>query len=341
MDAFFASCELLRHPELAGRPVVVGGSGDPQSRGVVAAASYEARRFGVRSAMALSEAYRRCPQAVFLPADISLYAAMSRRFYAVLRRVTPHVEAGGIDEAYLDVTDVAGSAEEIARGLKQAIRGELKLTASVGAATNRLVAKVASDLDKPDGLRVVRPGREAATLAPLSVRVIPGIGPKTAERLAGLGVDTCGQLAAAPRERLTEEFGERTADWMLEVARGMDDSPLIEEWEPRSMSRERTFATDTSDAAVIRETLYRHLGRLAAELKDEGMVCRTVTVKLRYSLGFVTRTRSQKLARPTDRPEAIWPMVEELTRRFASTAPVRLVGLRLSGLGRKEQEELF
>jgi DNA polymerase-4 len=341
MDAFFAACELLRRPDLAGKPLVVGGSGDPQSRGVVSAASYEARRFGVRSGMALREAHRRCPQAVFLPVDFSYYASLSRRLYAILKRLTARVEPAGIDEAFADISAVAGTAEEIARRLKARVREELKLSASVGVATNKLMAKVASDLDKPDGLVVVKPGRERAVLAPLSVKVIPGIGPKTTQRLSErLGIETCGQLAAAPSEQLAAEFGERAAEWMHRVARGIDDSPLIEEWEPRSVSREQTFGADTDSGAVILGTLHRQLERLIRELHEEGNVAGTVTVKLRFARGFITRTRSQKLAQPTDRPEVIWPLVRELLGRFEQVGSVRLAGLRLSGLSRKEQGQL-
>ena len=340
MDAFFAACELLRHPELVGRPVVVGGSGDPHSRGVVSAASYEVRRFGVHSAMPLREAYGRCPQAVFLPVDFAYYASVSRRLYAILRRLNPHVEPAGIDEAFVDITDVPGRAAEVARGLKDEVRRELDLTASVGVATNKLVAKVASDLDKPDGLTIVPPGREAATLAPLPARVVPGIGPKTAQRLSELGIHTCGELAAAPADRLAAEFGERSAEWLRRAARGIDDSPLVEEWEPRSVSREQTFAEDTEEAADIQRTLHRQAMRLVRELAEEGMVASGVTVKLRYARGFVTRTRSQKLARPTDRLEVIWPLALDLLRRFTPAGPIRLAGLRLSGLTRKREEQL-
>ena len=340
MDAFFASCELLRRPELRGRPVVVGGAGEPDSRGVVSAASYEARRFGVHSAMPLREALRRCPRCVFLPVDFGYYASVSRRLYAILRRVTPRVEAAGIDEAYLDVTDVPGSAVEIADRIKEAVRRELKLTASVGVAASKLVAKVASDLDKPDGLCVIRPGEEEARLAPLKVRVVPGIGPKTQERLSRLGIETCSRLAAQEaREALAAEFGERAAEWMQRSARGIDDSPLTLEWEAKSMSREHTFAADVEDCETIKRVLCRQAQRLVNALHDEDTRAGSVTVKLRFSPGFRTRTRSQKLARPTDRLEDIWALAVHLLARFEWQGSVRLAGLRLADLTRKGDEE--
>lgn len=339
MDAFFAACELLRRPGLAGRPVVVGGSGEPDSRGVVSAASYEVRRYGVHSGMALREAHRRCPQAVFLPVDFAYYASISRRLYAILRRLSPHVEPAGIDEAYVDITNVPGLAADIARRLQERIRSELRLSASVGVAANKLIAKVASDLRKPGGLTIVAPGREEATLAPLPAKVIPGIGPKTAARLARLGVRTCGELASAPEGLLAGEFGERGAAWLRRAARGIDDSPLVEFWEAKSVSRERTFAADTEESAAIKRTLYRQAARLVAELHEEGKLASGVTVKLRFARGFVTRTRSQKLARPTDSLAVIWPLALELVGRFPPQGPVRLVGLRLSGLIKKGEEE--
>jgi DNA polymerase-4 len=342
MDAFFAACELLRHPELAGQPVVVGGSGDPHSRGVVSAASYEARRFGVRSGMALKEAFRRCPQARFLPVDFALYSSFSRRLYAILRRLTPRIEPAGIDEAYADITDVPGTAAEIARALKERVRRELRLTASVGVAASKLVAKVASDLNKPDGLTIIAPGREEAALAPLPAKVIPGIGPKTAQRLSErLSIESCGQLVASPQGALEGEFGERAAEWMRRACRGIDDSPLIEEWEPRSLSREHTFEEDIEPSAPqVRATLYRQAERLTRELAEEGLCAGTVAVKLRFARGFVTRTRQQRLGRSTGRLEVIRAVAEELLGRFEPGGKVRLVGLRLSGLVRKDGEQL-
>jgi len=275
MDAFFAAVEQRDRPELRGKPVIVGA--DPKGgrgRGVVSTASYEARRFGVGSAMPISEAWRRCPHGVFVPPDMEKYSGESERIMVVFHRFTDLVEPVSIDEAFLDVTGSAramGTGEEIGRKLKAAIRKETELTASVGVATSKLVAKVASDMKKPDGLVVVPPATEAAFLAPLPVRRLWGVGPKMEETLAKLGVVTIGDLAALDPGRLERRLGTHGHD-LQRLARGEDDREVqAESAEAKSLGQEHTYDRDTADAARVRATLLSLADGVAGRLRRHGL----------------------------------------------------------------------
>ena len=273
LDAFFAAVEQRDRPELRGRPVIVGGGGGEDARGVVSAASYEARVFGVHSAMSLREAYRRCPGGVFLPVDGRRYQAASRDVMNVLRRYTPQVEPISIDEAFLDVTGSAalfGDGASIARQIKHEVRSQVGLIASVGVASTKLVAKIASDLRKPDGLVVVPPGGEAAFLAPLSIGRLWGVGEKTAVALAEYAVRTIGDLAALPPELIERRFGKHGAS-LIERARGIDPDPVHEGDPAKSVGHEHTFDVDTSDMEVIERTLLAMADGVAGRLRSAGV----------------------------------------------------------------------
>jgi DNA polymerase-4 len=340
LDAFFAAVEQRDHPELRGRPVIVGGA--PGSRGVVSAASYEARRYGVHSAMSLREAARRCPDGVFVPVHGRRYQAASREVMAVLRRFTPLVEPISIDEAFLDVTGsraLFGDGEAIARAIKSAILDEVGLTASVGVATTKLVAKIASDLRKPDGLVVVAPGDEAAFLAPLPISRLWGVGDKTAAVLADYRVRTIGDLAALPPDVLRRRFG-RHGSSLVERARGIDPDPIHEGDPARSVGHEHTFDVDTSDPEVIERTLLAMADGVAGRLRSAGVRASTIAVKIRDS-SFRTITRQRTLAEPTDLTEPIYRAAVELARPEVRGIRVRLVGVTASNLGEREQLGLF
>ncbi len=342
LDAFFAAVEQRDHPELRGRPVVVGGGGGQDQRGVVSAASYEARRFGVHSAMPLRTAAALCPDVVFLPVDGPKYAAVSRQVMAILRRYTPRVEQLSIDEAFLDVTGseaLFGPPEAIAASIKSAIRAELGLTASVGVATTKLVAKVASDLRKPDGLVVVAPGEEAAFLAPLPIARLWGVGEKTRVALAEFGVRTIGDLAAIPPDALRRRFGEHGAQ-LAERSRGIDPSAVAEPQDAKSISHEHTFEVDTSDREVIERTLLGLSEGVAARLRAAGLRAGTVAVKVRDS-EFSTHTRQRVLAEPTDLADPIWRTSVELARPLLHGVRVRLLGVAARNLGAPSQLALF
>jgi DNA polymerase-4 len=331
MDAFFASVEQRDRPELQGRPVIVGA--DPRGRGVVSAASYEARRFGVHSAIPIGRAARLCPEAVFLPVDRDKYVAVSRRIMRILADFTPLIEPVSIDEAFLDVTAsrrLFGEGAAIARRIKSRIRQEVALTASVGVASNKFVAKVASDLEKPDGLVVVRPGAEAAFLDPLPVSRLWGVGRVTASQLDALGIRSIGQLARAPATQLAAGVGS-AADILAALARGIDDRPVEPLSPPKSVGAEETFETDHRDAERLRATLRRQAERVARELREQGYAARTVTLKLRFA-DFSTITRSHT-GDPTQDGLTIYRQVIALLDRVSRARPVRLIGLSVSGLG--------
>jgi DNA polymerase-4 len=327
LDAFFAAVEVLENPALADKPVVVGGR--PQERGVVSAASYPARVFGVRSAMPTAQALRLCPQAVLLPPRHALYQQYSRRVMAILREVTPLVEQVSIDEAYLDLTERVGAWDEgieLARALQRRVREEVGLSASLGVATNKLVAKVASDRHKPGGLTVVRPGEECAFLAPLSVRVLWGVGPRTAERLAGLGVETVGQLAALPEQSLVATFGRHGLE-LARQARGLDERPLVTARERKSYSQEHTFRSDISDVREASRHLWRMSQRVAEALKREDRVAGTVALKLRTA-DFTTFTRQMRLTAPTNDARTLYLAALALLRRgWPRRQALRLLGV--------------
>ncbi|MDP2726609.1 MAG: DNA polymerase IV, partial [Dehalococcoidia bacterium] len=331
MDAFFASVEQARDPALRGRPVAVGGL--PDQRGVVAAASYEARRYGLRSAMPLAVAYRLCPQAVFLPGNFALYEECSRRLLEMFRDLTPLVEPLGLDEAYLDLTGfeaLYGPARKVALDLKEGIRRELGITASVGIASNKLVAKIASDRDKPDGLVEDPPGQETAFLAPLPVRSLPGVGETTALSLRRLGINSVGKLAQTSLAILRSSFGS-LAPHLLQLARGLDSSPVEQPGEAKSVSRSTTFPKDTLDYTLVQATLGYLSERVGAALREEGKAARTIHLKLRFA-DFETITRSLTLSRSTDSDQALFTVAWKLLRQSLSGKRIRLVGVGASGL---------
>ncbi len=332
MDAFFAAVEQLRRPELRGRPVVVGGDGDPHKRGVVSTASYEARAFGIHSAMPLRTAYRRCPQAVFVPVDFSAYREVSKQMYAILRDTGAQVESWGLDEAFLDVSALAESGETIARAVRGRIASELGLTASIGVGPNKLIAKIASGLNKPDGLTVIHPAEVDRRLAPLPATALWGVGPKTGAALAErLGVRTVADLVAVPLERLQDGFGPNHGEHLYRVARGIDDSPIVTEWEPKSISRERTFQVDLRRLPAIKSTIARLAHEVAADLREEGYRAATITLKVRL-VPFQTHTRSQTLAGPIDDGSTLAQTALRLLDRVKVDRPVRLLGVRAGKL---------
>jgi len=338
LDAFFASVEQLDNPELRGRPVVVGGL--PQSRGVVAAASYEARAFGIRSALPMATALRLCPEAVRVPPRFERYTEISRRVMDIFRRFTPLVEPISLDEAFLDVTEAVekgrpveepglSRAEGIARATKERVRQEVGLTVSVGLASSRSVAKIASDMGKPDGLVLVPPGTERRFLAPLPVRSLWGVGPKTAERLAAESITTIGELAERSEEWARGMLGERGV-YLLQLARGIDDSLVVVEHETKSVSSETTFPRDIGDLWALEDSL-RNLARETAErLQRHGLKGRTVRVKLRLA-DFTTFTRQATLAHPTDAFDTIHRQAARLlAREVTDGRRFRLLGLGVS-----------
>jgi DNA polymerase-4 len=327
MDAFFAAVEVLERPELAGKPVVVGGR--PAERGVVAAASYPARAFGVHSGLPMARALALCPQAIVLPPRHHLYHEYSRQVMEMLHQASPVVEQLSIDEAYLDLTEQATPWEgaiEVARQLQGRVRNEVGLSASLGVATNKLVAKVASARDKPGGLTVVRPGEEAAFLAPLPVHVLWGVGPVTAQRLAEMGVATVGDLVRVPEGELRARFGQRGVE-LAHQARGIDERPVVTEYERKSLSQETTFVRDLRDAEPLRRQLWQLSQGVGQQLKEEGLAARTVAIKLRYA-DFTTLTRQMRLAVPTDDERVIYRAAAVLLRRaWQRGRPVRLLGV--------------
>lgn len=330
LDAFFASVEEIEQPELRGKPVVVGGKAD--GRGVVASANYAARKFGVRSAMPTAQALRRCPQAIVVRPRHALYKEYSRRVMEIFRQFSPEMEQLSIDEAFLDMTGrVLGRASplDVARRLKQRVRTEIGLTASVGIAANKLVAKVASDFEKPDGLTYVRAGTEATFLAPLPVRKLWGIGPKTEAELQAMGVQNIGQLAQLSEENLVARFGAHGAA-MRRHALGIDNRPVQTTRHAKSISQETTFAEDVADADLLYDTLTRMSAKLAGRLQKKNVTARTVTLKLRYG-DFSTLTRSITHDPPTNSAADIQHYAHFLLKKhWQSHRPLRLIGLGVS-----------
>lgn len=340
MDAFYASVEARENPEIADRPIVVGA--DPRAgrgRGVVAACNYRAREYGIGSAMPISEAYRRCPDAVFLPVRMELYARVSERVMATLESFTDRVERLSIDEAFLDVTDSArlfGDGVAIARQIKRRIRESERLTVSVGVAFNKFLAKLASDLEKPDGLVVVEPGRERTFLRPLPVERLWGVGPRTAEELRRAGLRTIGDVADASLHSLDALVGGRTALRLHRLAQGRDDRPVEPEREPKQIGRETTFPHDVEDRQRVERTLLELTEEVSARLRRRHLAARTVTVKLRLA-PFETLTRQRTVEARLSTTEGIFPIARQL---LADADPgdraIRLVGISLSGLHEPE-----
>jgi DNA polymerase-4 len=332
LDAFFVSVEQALAPKLRGKPVIVGGR--PDRRGVVASASYEARVFGIRAGMSLAQAYRLCPQAFFLQGSFSAYREASEKFMTILADFSPGLEPGGLDEAYLDITgcELFGTPFELASTIKSRIKKELELIASVGIASCKVVAKIASDFGKPDGLIEVAEGEEKDFLAPLPVASLPGVGKKTEESLKAMGIKTIGQLAGLPLEMMKNRFG--SFGLMLHHHANCIDNRQIESpGRAKSISRETTFAEDTSDRTFLQSMLHYLCERVGAELRQETKNARTITLKLRYS-DFVTITRSFSTKTAVDADEVIFAGAVKLLERTlaANRKPVRLIGVGVSNL---------
>jgi len=339
MDAFYASVEQRDRPGLRGRPVIVGAS--PGGRGVVSAASYEARRFGVRSAMPISRAVRLCPHAVFLPVDMDKYQRVSREIMAILADFSPLVEPVSVDEAFVDLAGTGrlfGPPDEALRQIKRRIVGETGLTASAGLAANKFLAKVASDLKKPDGLVIVPVGTEAEFLAPLGVERVWGVGRVLAEALTGMGIATIGQLQRVPPAALARRFGVEHGRHLHELAFGRDDRSVEPSAAAKSIGAETTFGVDCRDPARLRQTLRAHAERVARELREQQLAAARVTLKLRYA-DFHTLTRSHT-SDPTQDGLTLYRRAEALLDREAVTEAVRLIGLSASGLGPAGQGQL-
>ena len=337
MDAFFVGVELLQRPELRGKPVIVATGTDPHARGVVMAASYEARRFGVHSALPLTIAHRRCPQAVLVPRNMALYREHSRTVMGMLERYSDRVEVAGLDEAYLDLSDTP-LPKSACRRIKHEVATETGLTCSVGLAPNKLLAKIASDLDKPDGFYVLRQDEMLEAVGAKPAGLIPGVGPKTVERLGKMGIETVADLAGASRDRLAHAFGPRLGEALHARANGHDDRKVETERERKSESRETTFAHDVDDQAVLRETLDRLVDDLCGNLASSGHRGRTVTLKIRLR-PFRTYTRSRTIDSPTADRHVVGAVARELLDGFEVDAPVRLLGVGLASLQRNDVEQ--
>ncbi|WP_231471757.1 DNA polymerase IV [Novosphingobium sp. CECT 9465] len=337
MDAFFASVEQRDEPSLRGKPLAVGGS---SGRGVVAAASYEARVFGVRSAMPSARAAKLCPDLIFRKPRFEVYKAVSQQIRAIFLDYTPHVEPLSLDEAYLDVTDDVrgiGSARRIAELIRQRIRAETGLTASAGVSYNKFLAKIASDQNKPDGLCVIRPGEGAQFVASLPVRRFHGIGPRGAEKMAALGIETGGDLRDRSLPFLRENFGS-LADYLYRAARGIDLRQVKADRPRKSVGGERTFERDISSGSVLRETLERIIDIVWERIERSGSSGRTVTLKLKFN-DFTPHTRARSLSHPvSDKAEFARLARDLLDAQLPLPKPIRLMGLTLSALEGEEPE---
>ncbi len=342
MDAFFAAVEVRERPQLAGLPVIVGGPRDSR-RGVVATCSYEARRFGVRSAMPIRRAVELCPHGVFLPGRMALYREVSRRIFEMLHRFTPVVEAVSIDEAYLDLTadhPRFGSLEALGRAIKAAIASQERLTATVGIGPNKLLAKLATELSKPDGLRVVRPEEVDGLLVDLEVGQLPGVGPSSAARLRALGIRTVGDVRRYPRSHLAGELG-RFGERVWELAWGVDPRPVLVSGEARSVSAETTFEQDVEEPGQLEAELARLAAEVGRRLRAGGHWARTVTLKARYA-DFVTVTRRRTLGEPTADDRELFATACQLLRRVAARpGGFRLLGIAAGSLTRFRQPVLW
>ena len=334
LDAFFAAVEELEEPALRRVPLIVGG--DPHGRGVVATANYVARGFGIHSAMSCAEALRRCPHATFVRPRMSVYRDYSRDVWAVVREIVPTVEQTGIDEGYLDLGEVAPTFEDaraVAEAVQAIVRARTGLSCSLGVAGSKVVAKIASDRRKPAGLTAVRPGREAAFLAPFPIRLLPGVGPRAEERLTAAGVTTIGGLAALDDGELRSVLQGKVGRELRDRARGIDPRRLELSVERISISNEETFARDIGDPERLHDELRRMAVGLAGHLERRGQVARTITTKLRYP-DFSIRTRSTSLQVGTDDAERIGSIACDLLDRALRDrpGPLRLVGVGVSGL---------
>ena len=333
LDAFFVSVEQTENPRLRDKPVIVGGR--PDRRGVVAAASYEARSFGIHSGMPLTTAYRLCPQAIFIEGSFKKYRDASRHFMAILADFSPFMEPAGIDEAYMDVTgfeSIYGSIHQMAMALKKRVKDELGLCASAGIAGGKVIAKVASDLSKPDGLVEVAGGEERCFLAPLAIDKLPGIGKKTARILKGIGITTIGELAAMPPDALKSWFGT-SGEVLYRHARGIDNREVASPGAAKSVSRETTLPQDTKDRSLLRATLDYLSQQVGSDLRRQGKHARCITLKLRYA-DFTTISRRRSLKQGGDTDQVIFSTGLELMNKALSweKQPVRLIGIGVSNL---------
>jgi DNA polymerase-4 len=334
LDAFFAAVEELEDPSLRAKALIVGG--DPRGRGVVATANYEARRFGIHSAMSCAEALRRCPHAVFVRPRHAVYRQYSQSVWAAVREVVPTVERTGLDEGYLDVGEVADDfleARRVAEAVQAAVRGATSLTCSLGVASCKVVAKVASDARKPGGITVVPAGKERAFLAPFAVRKLPGVGPKAEARLAAQGISTVGQLAVLEDHELARLHSGKVGTMLRERARGIDPRQLEHSVERISISHEETFERDVDDREVLYAELRRMAGSVAQHLANRGASARTVATKVRYP-DFSIRSRSTTLAAGVDDAQTIGDVACTLLDRALRDrpGPLRLVGVGVSNL---------
>ena len=352
MDAFYASVELLRYPELRGQPVVIGGDcahhprtgaaagrcfsrlRDYVGRGVITTASYEARALGVTSAMAIMKAARLAPEAILLPVDFAAYRHYSRRFKSAVADIAPQIEDRGIDEIYIDLGGLPEDTRMLAQRIKEAVRTATGLSCSIGVAANKLLAKICSDLDKPDGLTVLAVDDIERRIWPLPVRRINGIGPKAGGRLAALEIHSIGDLASADISLLQRYFGRRYASWLYDVARGIDERPLVISSEPKSISRETTFERDLhprTDREILSEVFTSLCARVAEDLSRKGCLGRTIGIKLRFA-DFETATRDLTLPAATADLQTIRRAAGECLRRIPLDRKLRLLGVRVSTL---------
>lgn len=358
MDAFYASVELLRYPELRGQPVVIGGRSlhqpainsdgtrafarlrDYTGRGVVTTSTYEARALGVFSAMGMMKAAKLAPEAWLLPADFEAYRHYSRLFKQAVSEIAPHMEDRGIDEIYIDLTDLAQDSVVVAKRIKQAVRDATGLSCSIGIAPNKLLAKICSELDKPDGITLLTMEDVPTRIWPMAVRKINGIGPKASEKLAALGIQTIGELADQRQAFLSQHFGNRYSEWLYQAARGLDDRPVTTSSEPKSISRETTFERDLhvkTDRAKLSEVFTRLCVQVSGDLRRKGYVGKTIGIKLRYD-DFKTLTRDLSLPIATDDADEIRRAAGECLKRAPLQQRLRLLGVRVSALHKKQAQ---
>ena len=351
IDAFYASVELLRYPQLKGLAMVVGGGRRPGpgpgadlqdfarlreyvGRGVATTANYAARSLGVYSAMGLMKAAALAPDAILLPADFDEYRRYSRRFKAAVAVIAPHIEDRGIDEIYIDLTDVPGQTASLAQRIKDNVRQATGLSCSIGIAPNKLLAKIASELDKPDGLTVLSYADLPSRVWPLPARKINGVGPKASLKLEAIGIRTIGELARAPVYLLVEHFGKHYGQWLTEAANGRDERPVVTESEPKSISRETTFERDLDprrDRDALSRILISLCESLSHDLTRKGYLGKTIGVKLRYE-DFRTVTRDKTLGSPIDHPAAILGTARDCLKRVPLDRKLRLLGVRAASL---------
>ena len=358
MDAFYASVELLRYPELRGQAVVIGGRSlhqpeiksngtrefarlrDYAGRGVVTTSTYEARALGVFSAMGMMKAAKLAPEAWLLPADFEAYRHYSRLFKQAVREIAPQIEDRGIDEIYIDLTDLVQDSVPLAKRIKQAVRDATGLSCSIGIAPNKLLAKICSELDKPNGITLLTMDDVPTRIWPMAVRKINGIGPKASEKLAALGIQTIGELADQSQTFLLQHFGHRYSEWLYQAARGLDDRPVTTSSEPKSISRETTFERDLhvkTDRAKLSDVFTRLCIQVAGDLRRKGYVGKTIGIKLRYD-DFKTLTRDLSLPTGTDDADEIRRAAGECLKRAPLEQRLRLLGVRVSALHKKQAQ---